>query len=84
MKSQKEFLIKFDSEPERVQWYRDFVRTWHEAQKLLKRGPKQISAQRSVKDEAKQKGAIILAQKSQKNAGLWAAYTAKTLISIHT
>lgn len=70
LKSQKEFLIKFDSEPERVQWYRDLVRTWQEAQKLLKRGPKQISAQRSVKDEAKQKGAIILAQKSQKNAGL--------------
>jgi beta-adrenergic-receptor kinase len=67
LKSQKEFLIKFDSEPERGQWYRDLVRTWQEAQKLLKRGPKQISAQRSVKEEAKQKGAIILAQKSSKN-----------------
>ena len=69
LKSQKEFLIKFDSEPERAQWYRDLVRTWQEAQKLLKRGPKQISAQRSVKEEAKQKGAIILAQKSQKLTG---------------
>jgi hypothetical protein len=34
---------------------------------IIQRGPKQISTQRSVKDEAKQKGAIILAQK-QKNS----------------
>ncbi|CBY38063.1 unnamed protein product [Oikopleura dioica] len=67
LKSQKEFLIKFDSECERHQWLTDLTRTWQEAQRLLKRGPKQISTQRSVKDEAKQKGAIILAQK-QKNS----------------
>jgi len=36
LKSQKEFLIKFDSEPERVQWMKDLVRAWQEAQKLLK------------------------------------------------
>ena len=37
----------------------------------LKRGPKQISTQRSVKDEAKQKGAIILAQKQKNNSTSW-------------
>jgi hypothetical protein len=36
LKSQKEFLIKFDSEPERIQWMNDLVKTWKEAQKLLK------------------------------------------------
>ena len=44
--------LYFQTGPEFVQWSKDLVQAWCQAKRLLKKGPKLISMQRSVAEEA--------------------------------
>jgi hypothetical protein len=50
--SSKDHIVRCETEPEFKQWSKDLVQAWCQAKRLLKKGPKLISMQRSVAEEA--------------------------------
>nr|XP_039268673.1 beta-adrenergic receptor kinase 2-like [Styela clava]XP_039268674.1 beta-adrenergic receptor kinase 2-like [Styela clava] len=58
----KDIVFRFESEPEFVQWIKDIGVAWHEANLLMKKGPKLIASKRSVSEEANYNKAILAAQ----------------------
>nr|CAB3220344.1 beta-adrenergic receptor kinase 2 [Phallusia mammillata] len=67
----KDIIIRCETEPEFTQWSQDLVKTWCQAKRVLKKGPKLISMQRSVAEDANYNKAILAAQtKSVQNSSI--------------
>nr|XP_032801140.1 beta-adrenergic receptor kinase 2 [Petromyzon marinus]XP_032801141.1 beta-adrenergic receptor kinase 2 [Petromyzon marinus] len=51
IKGGKQFVLQCESEPEFVQWRKELLVTFQEAQRLLRRGPKMLNKSRSSSEE---------------------------------
>ncbi|XP_078492523.1 G protein-coupled receptor kinase 3 isoform X1 [Ciona intestinalis] len=60
--SSKDITLRCESQPEFTQWSKDLIKTWCQAKRVMKSGPKLISMQRSVAEDANYNKAILAAQ----------------------
>ncbi|CAK8679092.1 unnamed protein product [Clavelina lepadiformis] len=58
----RDIVIRCETEPEFTQWRQDLTATWRKAKQVMKKGPKLISMQRSVAEDANYNKAILAAQ----------------------
>jgi len=58
----KDLILRCETKPEFVQWSSDLTKTWCSAKRLMRKGPKLITTQRSVAKDANYNKAILAAQ----------------------